>query len=447
MEQEPKNQIRFWLTKLEQESWQLELLVSGFTIFLLLNAFESLNIYISDFGFHQQTGVLIYALTIFLLFILRISLIVLIINLVIHLVFRGFWIGAVGLRSVGTEIDFGKLRYNLFFEERLKKNLISLDELIIRMDKICSVIFSFTFLIIFLFVSFALFFVFVSLVGLLLSEIQEVIPEVIAPVSEVIFLIIIIIVLLAGLIYLIDSLSLGFFKKIRLLKKVYYPIYTFCSIITLSFFYRSIYYNLISKFPKKSIGWVITPYIFLVFFLPFIAIDEYLYFPDNKTANKLNIRNYDDQRKKDTFIENASIPSMINTSEFVPLFIRYNVLDNTNIKQLCPEFETAKNGGIKSGIKFSKMALQLSPPNVIEENPEKALSCLSALYTVRLNNQVQDLEFFFYTHPNRDEKGLMTMIPCGQLTKGKHIIDIKKVSFDEEKQTEEDYANIPFWLQ
>lgn len=43
MEQEPKNPIQFWLAKLEEESWQLELLVSGFTIFLLLNAFGSLN--------------------------------------------------------------------------------------------------------------------------------------------------------------------------------------------------------------------------------------------------------------------------------------------------------------------------------------------------------------------------------------------------------------------
>ena len=447
MEQEPKNQIQFWLAKLEEESWQLELLVSGFTIFLLLNAFESLSKFIDEFEFHLQSNGLFYVLIIFLLFTLKISLIVLIINLIVHLTLRGFWIGAVGLRSVGANIDFSKLRYNKFFEEKLKKNMVGMDDLIIKLDKVCSVIFSFTFLIIFLFVSFALFFVFISLVALALDKIDDISPEWLQQAFDILFPSIVFALLLSGLMYLIDSLSLGFFKKIRFLRKFYYPIYKFYSIITLSFLYRSIYYNLITKFPKKSIRWILTPYLLLIFFIPFVTLDEYNYFPDNDNKHNLNIRLYDDQRERDTFINSASIPSMIQKDDYVPLFIRYDVMDNANIKQLCPDFETAKDGGIKSGIKFSGLGLSLSTPKVIEENPETALNCLSSLYKVRLNDTLQNLEFFFFTHPNRGEKGLMTMIPCKQLTRGKHIIEIKKIGFEDDEQKEEDYANIPFWLQ
>ena len=68
MEQEPKNPIQFWLAKLEEESWQLELLVSGFTIFLLLNAFGSLNNYLAKFEFHMQANGMFYVLVILLLY-------------------------------------------------------------------------------------------------------------------------------------------------------------------------------------------------------------------------------------------------------------------------------------------------------------------------------------------------------------------------------------------
>jgi hypothetical protein len=35
---EPKSALHTWLEKLQQESWNLELLVSGFSIFLLVQA-------------------------------------------------------------------------------------------------------------------------------------------------------------------------------------------------------------------------------------------------------------------------------------------------------------------------------------------------------------------------------------------------------------------------
>ena len=41
----PEGQITEWLKKLQQESWQLELLVSAFTIFLLFQAGQAYDDY------------------------------------------------------------------------------------------------------------------------------------------------------------------------------------------------------------------------------------------------------------------------------------------------------------------------------------------------------------------------------------------------------------------
>ena len=45
---ESDSQITQWLKKLEQESWQLELLVSAFTIFLLIGAISSFSSFLDS---------------------------------------------------------------------------------------------------------------------------------------------------------------------------------------------------------------------------------------------------------------------------------------------------------------------------------------------------------------------------------------------------------------
>ena len=52
----PENQIGDWLKKLERESWQLELLVSAFTIFLLIMAGREFKDYVIDLQYRYNTS-------------------------------------------------------------------------------------------------------------------------------------------------------------------------------------------------------------------------------------------------------------------------------------------------------------------------------------------------------------------------------------------------------
>ncbi|WFO17818.1 hypothetical protein M601_009480 [Cellulophaga baltica 4] len=134
-----------WLDKLQQESWQLELIISGFAIYALILAYEPISINISEAMNSQQTIKMI------LWFIVFISWAIFIFNLTLHIVLRGLWIGALGLRYVSGDIDYHKLNYSKKFTKHLKKRVGTFDRYIARLEKYCSILFAISFLVFFLY--------------------------------------------------------------------------------------------------------------------------------------------------------------------------------------------------------------------------------------------------------------------------------------------------------
>ena len=65
-----------------------------------------------------------------------------ILNLIIHVVLRSLWIGALGLRYISGDIDIEKLNYSKRFTNYLKKKIGSFDDYIEKLEKLCSVIFA-----------------------------------------------------------------------------------------------------------------------------------------------------------------------------------------------------------------------------------------------------------------------------------------------------------------
>ena len=230
----PKNQVNKWLKKLERESWQLELLVSAFTIFLLIQAISTFSEFLE--GIQYQYDLSDSLLTFLFLFfaLLGLSLKALAMFLVFHLMLRGFWIGTIGLRSVQSNIDFDKLNYSDFFTEKLKKKVISLDNLVVMLDEICSLIFSFAFLIMSILLSFGMYTLFFGALAISISSLVGLTSGLLSTIIAGFSGILIFTILISGLLYFIDYFTLGFFKKYKLLSKLYYPFYRFYGAITLS---------------------------------------------------------------------------------------------------------------------------------------------------------------------------------------------------------------------
>lgn len=443
-----QTQISEWLEQLQRESWNLELLISGFSIFLLIQAREGIQHTINYLGINYDSTSTFQALAIGFLVVLQLAAFILTLNLLIHILMRGFWIGAIGLRSVQKKIDFNKLRYSTFFNEKLPRKVPTLDQLLINLDNFSSIIFAFTFLVIFMLISLFLSVSFIAGVGYIFSQIKELVGGTFGKTLAFPLDIFMLLLILSGLIYMLDTLSLGFFKKFKWLSRIYYPIYVLYGFVTLSFIYSGIYYSLISRFSKTRIRLFFIPYLFIVFLMPFFDYDEYTFFPDDTSDQNLVSGYYDDLRPEKEWTPQASIPSQTTSERFLPLFIRYDVRDNKALLASCTDYTPSKKAGIKSGISFVG-GVQLSNPEVPEANPEKLLNCLSKFYAIYINDSLYaNQQFLFYEHPNKGEKGLHTMIDTKGLLSGRQLLKIeKKKLLQGDTLVDAPYVTFPFWLE
>ena len=363
---------------------------------------------------------------------------------------RGFWIGAVGLRSVQDKINLDKLGYSTYFTQKLKSRVPSLDRMLEKLDTLSSVIFSFTFLIVFMFFSMFLYFATISLFAFFSRILIEFLPEgsLVEKIAELGLITVLFLLLIGGLIYAFDTLSIGFLKKYKWTSKIFFPIYKFIGWITLANIYRSIYYSLVSRFSKRKTRVALTAYLLLFFFFPFIKFDQYIYFPDNGQNLKMSSNEYDSLREEDHYIYNTSIPSQIVKGSFLPLFIRYRVSDNKVLRKICPEFSPEKNDGFNSGISIGSDGIKMGEPFIREKNPEKILACFESFYELKMDSTKINTDFYFYTHPNAGEKGLQTMINIEELSKGKHEIFIQKKQLNRDEEIiDTEYESIVFWKE
>lgn len=444
-----KYQESDWLEYLQRESWHLELLVSGFSIFLLVQAYEGLSGVFVYLNLHVALSEQMNGLVRTFVGILTMGSVVLICNLILHVFIRGFWVGTVGLRSVQDKINFESLGYSEFFTKKLNERVSTLDKLLEKLDTLASVIFAFTFLVIFMFLSLFFYLAVASLLnyggGNLFDNLNDgVIKKALFLINGILFFGWII----TGFIYMIDTLSLGWMKKYQKVSKLYFWIYKVMGVVTFAFLYRSIYYSLISRFSKTKIRLALLFYILLFTVFPFIKYDQYIYYPDNGANIKLDDVPYDDARAEGVSIWNGSIPSKFVKESYLPLFIRYRPYHNETIKEFCSDWIPTKEDGFNSGIQISADGLRINEPYISEDDPAGALHCLEKYYTVQLDSSEVKSDFYLYRHPNKEERGIMTIIDIDSLNRGKHLLNINRKAFNKQKVlVDTSYVVIPFWVE
>lgn len=442
-------QVAKWLKKLARESWQLELLVSAFTIFLLLQAVGGFSRLLESLPYtYDSTGSVAGFIFVFM-WLVGLSIKALIVFLVLHLLLRGFWIGAIGLRSVQSSIDFSSFHYSEFFSGKLKRKIASLDSLVIRLDEICSIIFSSSFLFISMLLAFGLYLIFFSVSSIVLLSIQELMSGWVATSVAIFRGIWMVSLLLTGMIYLIDFFTLGFFKKFKKISRIYYPFYRFYSFITLAAISNSIYYYLIGKFSKSRIRMVFAIVGVALFANWIIDYDQFQYYSQGDGESVFSTNYYESLRPAEDFINRASIPSDVITGPYMRLFLRYDPSDNRKIKSNCPEFEPQKNEGINSRFKWrtNEGNIEISGQDFEEEDTDKLLSCLSSLYEVSVNDSVCGaIKYYFHQHPGTGQYGLLTQLPTQIFHNGENVLTVRKVFLNSDSMVvREDYAHIPFW--
>ncbi len=440
--------VKDWLKNLSRESWQLELLVSAFTIFLLIAGQERFSDFYLRISFEIDLKSEVFSIIYLFLGLVGICINVLIISLILHLLLRGFWIGTIGLRSVQDHVEWRELKYSDFFTQKLKEKVRNIDQLVIFLDEICSVIFSLSYLLISIFLAFGLTFGFgvfiVTLFQGIVNELDKPWSVIIQYMSNVFNFA----YFIFGLIYLIDFLTLGFFKKNKLISRLYYPIYLFFGYISLSFISRSIYYHLINRFTKRKIRISYLLFVLLLIVTSFIDFDHSFYFSSGNPEYYSNNNYYDEFRSSDKdYVVKAAVPSRQITDKYCPLFIRYNPNDNSILKAVCQDFKIKSSESLNWSISLNNdKAIDISQIEKVDSLTEKKLTCLSSIYRIGLNDSILNNDsFVFQLHPITNQKGISMMIPSELFKTGLNHLRIEKIEIVEDRKVFRPFSHLRVW--
>ncbi len=418
-----KKKLKNWLDSLQQESWQLELLISGFVIFLLIGGWQPLSNLEYEAMLLANTSSS-FRTVIFVYYVLRTAYFSLLMCLLIHVVLRGLWIAAVGLRSVSGEIDYEALNYKARFTQRLKQRIGSFDEYINRLERFCSVAFTIAFLVLFCFLSLVSW----SLVAIVLQRG---------------FLLIVggewqgtgilggagtmsMIVIIFSFIYFIDFVSLGWLKKLRWVNRPYYYLYVFMGWVTLARFYRPLYYNLIDHRFGRRLALLLPFVIILILAGASIEQVKYAYFPamtgDGKVWQDAN--NYDDEEGNDfnrawrmTLSSKYASPN-----GWIEAFVPYiPVNDNPRLLLIDSTLDLSQYTGTKLNGAFT-IGQRINP----DADYERILNAFGKKNQLYINDSLyRHLTPLFHFHNQRKQPGISYMIPVHDLPPGRHELMLK----------------------
>lgn len=422
------------LDELQVQSWQLELVISGFAIFGLFSALEPLQELAAIKRYEGSKELSIFVYTIYITCVFAIF------NLILHVLLRGLWIGAVGIRSVSGDIDFEKLNMSKVFKTHLKKKIGSFDNYIINLENYSSILFGVTFLIAFItiavslnFLIFIFFTVFLYENDFLSFEVKAVFGLIFFPAF-----------LLGHLITIIDFIIPGIVKRSQDVAKVYIPIYKVFSILTLSFIYRPILYNLLdNKFGKKIIYSLIPIYGVLLFLFSMETNPSNFFNSNDESSYEFSHRSrYRDMLIKDReFQKSTAIQSKTITDPFLQITIPYKKNTENRITKydslLTPETDKR---GYQSGINITLN----NRPDTTKSKAKTYLKAINEMFQFQIDSVPIESDLTITTS-EEDRLNLEMFVDLLAYSRGKHVLTIKHKEFKTDSMATEHWATIPFW--
>ena len=436
MEQEIKtNSFKKLLDRLQEDSWQLELLISGFAIFGLFYIIEPLDQYLTISHIRgDRLANTLYKIT-------SLSVYILIFNLVLHVLFRALWIGTLGLRYVFGEIEYDQLNYSAKFTKYLKKKVGSFDNYISKLENISSVIFGISFLLIFYVLSF---FIMVFLSNQFHINTSIVWIKVGMNILGLIFSI-------GALLTFIDFITQGLLKKNKWVSKFYFPVYRIFSVLTLSFLYRPLVYNFLDNKYGRRGSLLLFPLYLIIFLMSNSYYQSSNIIPrwamNNSSVNIANGSNYENivNKNKHQFIESFAIQSKVITDPYIKLTIPLRKQIEDPLIEFNPDLVTGED------LRGYHTELQVNIGNIwnnkhksinIDSLTTAYLTTFDKFYSFKIDSITYHPDYTFTS--NENYLGIETYIGIKDLLEGKHIIEFQRL-----KQKETDslvsIVKVPFW--
>jgi hypothetical protein len=379
---------------------------------------------------------------------LQLMVYALIVTFVLHLIARGFWIGLLGLESVYPEgIRWSELRKMApATKEHYRQRVRPLAAAVERVDDLCSLVFSFGFLVGFTFFYFAAVFLFAAVVAMLVEIVSS------GAISAVV-----VFWLTAGGVLAVQVLSErldhvvgsrlrpdGLLSRCnRLLIRVGYSISLMRCIGTIQL---TLYSNVKPAIVVVlTLGVMTTLAVFQVGAVlvseRLVRVDSLRYFPDDLSQHGLDPNHYRNLRSPKGLEPTVpTVASELVVDPYVKLFIPYYPRrHNPLLTTACPELEPLSSEGFQIG----------SGPDLDEHDVRSAAACLGSLFQVSLDGKrLSELHFDFAVDRDTGLKGVVSFVPVMTLAHGRHELEVLVPSRDAPDDRDADPVRhvIPFWI-
>ena len=413
---EKEKNIQRWFDKLRLNSWEVEILIVGFVLVILFQVPTTIKFEITKLlnssSFKETSSFLYIGGQLLSLVSISISVNIIIFCLSVYLGFRGFWVGILGLSSVYPKgINVKNLNFSEKFTNQIEK--YNFNNFIIKIDNICSSIFSFSFLLSFSIISFLIFCFELGMLGLFGATISEKYPNTaLENITSILFFIF----LLPGFIYFIDYFLFSIIKKIKWkpFAFCYYYIDRFYKYATLIFVYDHLYYTFISNVKRRIVFLILFSYTIITSFLD--PINERYFFPKANSKNLMQYHYYEnqflniDKEDEESYPQNSFINSEVISSNYLKLYIPYIPIINNGLEDLCPDI------------------MYIYYDDSEHDKEDEVLNCINEAYNIFIDDMQIDSDFIFYFYSHRyiNIQTFFMVVPLDKIENGKHILKINK---------------------
>jgi hypothetical protein len=450
-----------YLDNLQRDSWQLELLVTGFALAGMLSGIDEFDSFTDGLKDTLQGHPNVFGAEIIVILLIDFAFYVTLMHFFVHVVIRCLWIGAIGLRSVMGPTDYEMLDLAPTFKKFLLKRNGSFDNYIQSLDNLASIIFAVTFLLIAIMVSTYVSILIISLIFIGFFSLGD------GPTVIISGTMLVIIFFMFMVVYLLDFLTAAAGKKNENLARLYYPVYRFFGWLTLARLYRPFYYNLVSHPSGKKIVYFIIPYLIITLMLFGFRLQPNTFFDprqseysDRDRQNMMFSYSYADDRHPDDRNSFIILPSRQLSGPVVevriPVQPRLEKLVVNHCPDLAPEntYSFTVTGlesfivGFTLGAKVDSLG---NLPEAMQTRiQQEILPCILSPLELKLDDQVVNLDQCFVRPPRKGELfvELITFVSLRGLEEGTHTFTLNQFELDDNGDLRDEpkrHTVVPFY--
>ena len=400
-----------WLQKLEEESWQAELIISGLAIYGTLQTPELIE-WLMDWclvGIDERFFKLLY----FFFTYLGIGAYFLIFIFIGHFVLRAVWVGLVGLSSVFPKgVNEDSEAYSKHFIQKFIADHPDQNLRIRQLDQLCSVLFGLGAQLVMIFMAIN---IDIVILGVVWYALDSFLGATIGSIVSIVFF--------SFFIFYAILFFASNHKRLRdkpLVKRWQYPIYKGVQTVFLHIFARPASY-LAMVFQtnlslKRYVGIVVVMmFVVMLFFssrffnFRFISFmrPELLY-EHYDEEDRLIPDHYASMHKGDRRLLSLELENDVVSGDFLRVFVPVFSRESAITDSLCVEFEEQSSSDDS-------------------EKPNYYTACYQKMHRFYVNDSLyQNQEIIRYQHPNQGEDGILIYLPTDQFKTGKNVLRVEK---------------------